>query len=412
MRNSTASNVNVSQTATLPTRASFTFTPSSGFAPLNVSFTDTSLAVPEVTGWSWDFGDGNFADDNGMQNPNHVYEIPGTYTVTLTAMTIRGNLTSSSSTVTVTKAPPPSVPVARFTANQTSGTAPLAVAFDATTSTSDPAVWATWRWSFGDGTFSSVQNPTHTYSKAGLYTVSLTATNLGGSNTATIVNYINISNRSTYVGTYTSGVWHLDTNGNGIYDAGIDATAFFGGMPGDIPVAGSWDGSGIGKVGIFRSGYWFVDWNGNGAWDAVDAQHIGYFGANPGDIPVVGDWDASGISKVGIFRSGYWFVDWNGNGAWDAVDAQHIGYFGANPGDIPVVGDWDASGISKFGIFRSGYWFVDWNGNGAWDAVDAQHIGYFGANPGDIPVVGDWDGNGISKIGVFPERYLVCRLER
>ena len=64
---------------------------------------------------------------------------------------------------------------------------------------------------------------------------------------------------------------------------GIDATAFFGGIPGDIPVAGSWDGSGIGKVGIFRSGYWFVDWNGNGAWDAVDAQHIGYFGANPGD---------------------------------------------------------------------------------------------------------------------------------
>ena len=47
-----------------------------------------------------------------------------------------------------------------------------------------PAVWATWRWTFGDGTFSSVKNPTHTYLMLpAIITVSLTAMNLGG-NTA------------------------------------------------------------------------------------------------------------------------------------------------------------------------------------------------------------------------------------
>ena len=94
-------------------------------------------------------------------------------------------------------------------------------------------------------------------------------------------------------------------------------------------------------AGIFRNGNWYVDWNGNGAWDATDALHVGYFGANPGDIPLAGDWDGTGISRFGVFRSGYWYVDWNGNGAWDATDALHVGYFGANPGDIPLVGDWD-----------------------------------------------------------------------
>ncbi len=178
MRNSSVSNVNISQNVAPPGAVTFGATPSIGFAPLNVSFTGISA---RATGWSWNFGDGNWAGDNGMQNPNHVYQLPGNYTVTLTAMTTGGNTSSTqSTTISVTQTPPPAVPVARFTANQTSGNAPLAVAFDATTSTSSPAVWATWRWTFGDGTFSSLQNPTHTYTAGGNYTVSLIAMNLGG----------------------------------------------------------------------------------------------------------------------------------------------------------------------------------------------------------------------------------------
>ena len=83
--------------------------------------------------------------------------------------------------VTGSSPPPPAAPTASFTASPASGTAPLAVTFT-DTSTGSPTSWA---WTFGDGGTSSAQNPTHTFSDAGTYVVTLTATNAGGSSTAT-----------------------------------------------------------------------------------------------------------------------------------------------------------------------------------------------------------------------------------
>ncbi|MDQ1276553.1 MAG: hypothetical protein QG610_2131, partial [Euryarchaeota archaeon] len=79
-----------------------------------------------------------------------------------------------------------SAPDAGFSSNVTSGTAPLNVLFN-DTSTGTPK---SWNWSFGDGTYSTIQNPTHNYSTAGNYTVALTVNNSGGSNTITKSNYI------------------------------------------------------------------------------------------------------------------------------------------------------------------------------------------------------------------------------
>jgi len=79
-------------------------------------------------------------------------------------------------------------PVAAFSVSSTSGKAPLNVAFK-DKSTESPT---SWKWTFGDGTTSTKQNPTHKYSKAGTYTVSLTVKNAAGSNTKTVSNYITV----------------------------------------------------------------------------------------------------------------------------------------------------------------------------------------------------------------------------
>jgi PKD repeat protein len=74
--------------------ASFTASPTSGTAPLNVSFTDTSTGSP--TSWSWTFGDGGTST---LQNPTHTYAA-GTYTAQLTATNSAGS-TSKTATITV-----------------------------------------------------------------------------------------------------------------------------------------------------------------------------------------------------------------------------------------------------------------------------------------------------------------------
>ena len=51
-----------------------------GPAPLAVAFTDTSTGSPNV--WRWDFGNGN---GSALQHPTYTYDLPGLYTVTLTA---------------------------------------------------------------------------------------------------------------------------------------------------------------------------------------------------------------------------------------------------------------------------------------------------------------------------------------
>lgn len=77
-------------------------------------------------------------------------------------------------------------PVANFTASPTTITSGGTVTFT-DTSTNSPT---SWLWNFGDGSTSTLRNPTHVYTGAAQYTVSLTATNSGGNNTKTVTNMI------------------------------------------------------------------------------------------------------------------------------------------------------------------------------------------------------------------------------
>jgi len=80
-------------------------------------------------------------------------------------------------------------PVANFIGTPASGTAPLTVQFT-DTSTGDPT---TWSWSFGDGATSTERHPIHTYTAPGTYTVSLTVTSAGGSNTMTKMRHVTVT---------------------------------------------------------------------------------------------------------------------------------------------------------------------------------------------------------------------------
>lgn len=157
--------------------AAFSGSPTSGCASLNVSFTDQSSGSP--TSWTWDFGDGN---GSNAQNPSHTYTAAGNYTVSLTAT----NATCSDTLTQTAYVSVSDAPVANFSGSPTSGNNPLLVNFT-DSSSGNPT---SWTWTFGDGNGSSAQNPSHTYTAAGLYTVSLTVSNACGGDSLTLTDYI------------------------------------------------------------------------------------------------------------------------------------------------------------------------------------------------------------------------------
>ena len=116
--------------------ANFSVNATSGFAPLAVGFTDTTIGSPTV--WNWSFGDGGYSD---TQNPGHIYSAAGDYTVTLLANNADGS--NSTTKVNYIIANPPVPPIAAFSSNASAGFSPLAVQFT-DSSTNSPLSWA-WK---------------------------------------------------------------------------------------------------------------------------------------------------------------------------------------------------------------------------------------------------------------------------
>jgi subtilase family serine protease len=198
-------------------------------------------------------------------------------------------------------------------------------------------------------------------------------------------------------------LWLLDVDNNRQFSSPPDVVYAYGGIPGDIPIAGDWNGDGRTKVGIYRpgGGLFILDANGNGIVDSGDYLYKLGVGTDPTDVPVAGDWNGDGRTKIGLVRQGFlWLLDYNGNGVFEPnIDKTYA--FGGVAGDVPVVGDWNGDGRSKIGIFRLGFfWLLDSNGDGIFEqGTDAAFA--YGGVPGDVPVAGDWNGNGITKVGVF-----------
>jgi uncharacterized repeat protein (TIGR01451 family) len=203
------------------------------------------------------------------------------------------------------------------------------------------------------------------------------------------------------IGTFNAGLWKLDVDGSGTFDAGNDKS-FALGFSGATVVLGDWNGDGRTKVGVYSNGYWYLDYNGDGVWDGGVQDKLVAWGWS-GCTPVVGDWNGNGKTKIGVYSNGFWFLDYNGDFLWDGgVQDKQIGWGWA--GVTPVVGDWNGNGKTKIGVYSNGFWFLDYNGDFLWDGgVQDKQIGWGWA--GVTPIVGDWNGDGKTKIGVYAGGY-------
>ena len=151
--------------------AAFTADVVHGPAPLEVLFTDQSQG--NTTSWTYYFGDGQASYE---QNPRYIYTEPGTYSVIQRAVNKEGmDFKVEQGFITVTEGDK-TIPTAVFTANIISGKAPLQVLFT-DQSQGNPT---SWTYYFGDGQASYEQNPRHTYTKPGTYSVTLRAINAEG----------------------------------------------------------------------------------------------------------------------------------------------------------------------------------------------------------------------------------------
>ena len=193
--------------------ADFMGTPTYGYPPLTVNFTD--LSIDEIDTWEWDFGDGNTSD---QQNPTNVYTEGGQYTVRL-------KITGPGGSDSIVKQNYIEVlfnpPTADFSGTPTTGFAPLEVQF---TDLSVDSV-NSWLWFFGDGETSFVPNPVHTYETAGIYTVRLQISGPGGSGDEEKTDYITVNStdiQADFVGNPTSGQAPLIVDFSDLSEGNID----------------------------------------------------------------------------------------------------------------------------------------------------------------------------------------------
>ncbi|MEP6988384.1 MAG: PKD domain-containing protein, partial [Chloroflexota bacterium] len=238
--------------------ASFTVDKATGTAPLTVNFASTSTGDYDTVAWSFTDANNNPVGTANTPTTSFVFPAAGTYNATLTVSGTGGTNTSASQAITVSAAPV--APVASFTMDTNSGTAPLTVNF-ASTSTGD---FDTVAWSFTDGNNNPVgtaNTPTTSFvfPAAGTYYATLTVSGTGGSNAsapqaitvnapavAPVASFtmdtnsgnapLTVNFTSTSTGDFNTVVWSFtDANNNPVGTANTPTTSF------TFPTAGTYN---------------------------------------------------------------------------------------------------------------------------------------------------------------------------
>ena len=146
-----------------------------------VFFDDFSnVTGTQFASWYWDFGDGNDTLINAPANPdiNHIYLIPGNFTVILTVTTTQGCEASTSQSISISASP-----LAIFDYSNTCVNVPVSFINQSSINGGTPVVGSSWNFgdpASGTANTSSLTNPSHIYVNAGTYTVMLLVTNSNG----------------------------------------------------------------------------------------------------------------------------------------------------------------------------------------------------------------------------------------
>ncbi len=121
--------------------------------------------------WYWDFGDNTTSN---IQNPYHIYNNQGTYTVCLTVYSSHcDTIITYCQQIHVTSCN--NVCPSNFTYTQLAASVHFFVA-----NTNQTIGKCLYHWDFGDGITSTLPNPTHIYSTPGVYVVCLVVSQLNG----------------------------------------------------------------------------------------------------------------------------------------------------------------------------------------------------------------------------------------
>jgi PKD repeat protein len=154
-------------------RISFTANATYGVVPLTVNFNSPAAdnCGYTIASWNWTFGDGS---SSTAQNPSHTYTTSGTFSPALVATNNIGGAVTGYGAASIAVSAPPTV---GFTASPTNGVIPLTVSFTSAAIDSTGNAITNWKWSFGDGSRSTAQNPSHTYTTAGTLQPSFVGTN-------------------------------------------------------------------------------------------------------------------------------------------------------------------------------------------------------------------------------------------
>ncbi len=145
----------------------------SGCVPLHVHF--GSNAGDNLTA-TWSFGDGGTSSE---ASPDYIYDLPGTYRVTLKLTDGRGRTSTATTVIEARDNPRAAFEIRQ---NESFGDSDKVLFVNL----SEGAV--NYLWDFGDGTFSTLDNPSYRYERTGRYDVKLVAYSANGCSDSVTVN--------------------------------------------------------------------------------------------------------------------------------------------------------------------------------------------------------------------------------